>query len=156
VQTILVDQFTNLRDGDSFWYQRIFSGHELQEIENTTLADVIERNTEITGLSDNVFFVESGLDDGLAATIAAADETGAVAGLSSDAANGVIVDVPASESTALIASETIVQQQRDDLANRRRNVRSAGQVAPGANPDLQHVFHHDFHNDRDSIFAEVG
>ena len=56
VQVILVDQFTRLRDGDSFWYQEIFQGRELREIENTTLADVIERNTDIEGLQDNVFF----------------------------------------------------------------------------------------------------
>ncbi len=55
-QTILVDQFQRIRDGDALWYQNIFSGHELREIENTTLADVIERNTDVDGLQGNVFF----------------------------------------------------------------------------------------------------
>ena len=50
VQAILVDQFTRLCDGGSFWYQEIFQGRELREIENTTLADVIERNTDIERL----------------------------------------------------------------------------------------------------------
>ena len=55
-QSIIVDQFERIRDGDRFWYQNIMSGRELREIENTTLADVIERNTDIEGLQDNIFF----------------------------------------------------------------------------------------------------
>ncbi len=53
---ILADQFTRLRDGDRFWYQRVFSGAQLASLENTTLADIIERNTGVRGLQDNVFF----------------------------------------------------------------------------------------------------
>ena len=56
--TVMVDQFERLRDGDRFWYQNRFSGSELRQIENTTLADVIKRNTEITELRDNVFFID--------------------------------------------------------------------------------------------------
>lgn len=54
--TIIIDQFERLRDGDRFWYENVFSGDDLAEIQNTTLADVIERNTNITGLQDTVFF----------------------------------------------------------------------------------------------------
>ncbi|WP_231734116.1 peroxidase family protein [Calycomorphotria hydatis] len=61
--TIIVDQFERLRDGDRFWYQNIYNGHELKEIEQTTLADVIERNTDITALQDNVFFSEDAQPD---------------------------------------------------------------------------------------------
>lgn len=57
--TIIADQFERIRDGDRFWYQNVFSGEQLREIENTTLADVMERNTEITGLQENVFFDKS-------------------------------------------------------------------------------------------------
>ncbi|WP_166820408.1 peroxidase family protein [Thalassoroseus pseudoceratinae] len=56
LNTILVDQFERLRDGDRFWYQNIFTGGLLEEIESTTLADVIERNTSAAGLQDNIFF----------------------------------------------------------------------------------------------------
>ncbi len=55
IQTMLVDQFERLRDGDRFWYQEIYRGELLHQIDHTTLADVIERNTEITGLARNVF-----------------------------------------------------------------------------------------------------
>jgi hypothetical protein len=53
---ILVDQFTRLRDSDRFWYQYSLPNRLVQEIENTTLADIIRRNTELTKLQENVFF----------------------------------------------------------------------------------------------------
>lgn len=55
--TVIVDQFQRLRDGDRFWYQHSFSGRQLQQIDHTRLSDVIERNTELTSLQRNVFFV---------------------------------------------------------------------------------------------------
>lgn len=55
-QRIMVDQFERLRDGDRFWYARIFSGADLATLEHTTLADILKRNTTITNLQDNVFF----------------------------------------------------------------------------------------------------
>ena len=58
-QTILVDQFERLRDGDRFWYENVFEDHELREIDSTSLADVIERNSGVTGLQENVFFADS-------------------------------------------------------------------------------------------------
>lgn len=54
--TIIVDQFERLRDGDSHWYQNVFEGSELRGLESTTLADIIERNSDVTGLQDNIFF----------------------------------------------------------------------------------------------------
>lgn len=56
---VLVDQFERLRDGDRFWYQNVYSGTELADIEATTLKDVIERNSNVVGLQDNVFFDSS-------------------------------------------------------------------------------------------------
>ena len=56
VRAILVEQFQRLRDGDRFFYKRAFRGRELAEIESTTLADVIRRNTRIEDeLADDVF-----------------------------------------------------------------------------------------------------
>ncbi|MGE3805280.1 MAG: peroxidase family protein [Gemmataceae bacterium] len=59
IQAVLVDQFTRIRDGDANWYQNVLSGRELEAVENTTLADVIRRNTEITAIQDNVFYAPS-------------------------------------------------------------------------------------------------
>lgn len=58
----LKDQFERVRDGDRFWYENdpSLSEAEVNEIKKTTLADVIMRNTTITGLQDNVFRVGSG------------------------------------------------------------------------------------------------
>ena len=45
IDAVVYDQFTRLRDGDRFWYELEFEGAQLEEIENTTLADIILRNT---------------------------------------------------------------------------------------------------------------
>jgi hypothetical protein len=57
-QSIIADQFERLRDGDRFWYQRAFSGSELARLENTTLSDIIRRNTSITNIQANAFFFD--------------------------------------------------------------------------------------------------
>ncbi len=61
LRAVLVDQFTRLRDGDRFWYENVFDGPELAELENTRLADVIRRNTTIgPEIQDNVFLSAAG------------------------------------------------------------------------------------------------
>ncbi len=54
--TVIVDQFERIRAGDRFWYENVFSGKQLQSVDNTTLAEVIQRNSGVTGLQENVFF----------------------------------------------------------------------------------------------------
>lgn len=57
--TIIRRQFENVRDGDRFWYE-IDPGLTPQDrafLDNLRLKDVIEMNTDITGLPDNVFYV---------------------------------------------------------------------------------------------------
>ena len=53
---ILVDQFTRLRDGDRFWYENALPANLARDVENTSLAEIIERNTNLTSMQDNVFF----------------------------------------------------------------------------------------------------
>ncbi|MGI9533348.1 MAG: peroxidase family protein, partial [Thermodesulfobacteriota bacterium] len=49
-------QFIQLRDGDRYWYERYLDNDEIADIENTTLSDIIRRNTDIgSELPDNVF-----------------------------------------------------------------------------------------------------
>lgn len=60
-KTVIADQFQRLRDGDRFWYHRVFSGQTLANLEQTTLADVIRRNTTITNLQSNVFFMNASI-----------------------------------------------------------------------------------------------
>lgn len=58
-QRIIANQFERVRDGDRFWYERIFFGPQLQALRQTRLSAVIKRNTSITKLQDNVFFFDS-------------------------------------------------------------------------------------------------
>ena len=57
LQAILIDQFTRIRDGDRFWYKKNMNLTETEktEIENTTLADIILRNTSLDNISNDVF-----------------------------------------------------------------------------------------------------
>lgn len=58
--TILADQFQRLRDGDRFWYQAYLPEFLIQEVEASTLAEIIRRNTTIgSEIQDNVFVVPS-------------------------------------------------------------------------------------------------
>ncbi len=52
---VLVDQFSRLRDGDRFWYENRFSGDMLAQLQSIGLADIIERNTDIDHIQDNIF-----------------------------------------------------------------------------------------------------
>lgn len=55
---IITLQFEALRDGDSYWYELVLTPDEIVEVESTTLADVIRRNTSIgLEISDDVFRV---------------------------------------------------------------------------------------------------
>jgi hypothetical protein len=55
-QTIISSQFENLRAGDRLWFENQgFSQRELREIENTTLSDVILRNTDVQNIQSDAF-----------------------------------------------------------------------------------------------------
>jgi hypothetical protein len=56
VQRIVAKQFENLRDGDRLWFENQYSGTTLNTLENTTLQDIIQRNTVDDDLQNNVFF----------------------------------------------------------------------------------------------------
>ena len=53
---ILVEQFARLRDGDRFWYQNVLPAEVVHEIQDTSLAEIIQRNTHLSSLQENVFF----------------------------------------------------------------------------------------------------
>ncbi len=44
---ILVDQFTRVRDGDRFWYEKTFSSEMIRMINAQTLSVIVHRNTKI-------------------------------------------------------------------------------------------------------------
>ena len=57
IMKIMEEQFTAIRDGDRFYYEidPDLSAEEKTQIKNTTLHDIIMRNTGITLMQDNVF-----------------------------------------------------------------------------------------------------
>lgn len=62
LQAVIGDQFRRLRDGDRFWFENdpffVANTDLLDEVRDTTLADIIRRNTSVGDeLSDNVFVV---------------------------------------------------------------------------------------------------
>lgn len=59
-QTIIVDQFERLRDGDRFWYESSLSESHLAMVKDTRLSDIIRRNTTAVTVQDNVFLVPDG------------------------------------------------------------------------------------------------
>ncbi|OYP33908.1 peroxidase family protein [Rhodopirellula sp. MGV] len=59
---IVADQFRRLREGDRFYFENVFSQSDIERIKQTSLADIIERNTEVTGLQDNVFFFRAQIE----------------------------------------------------------------------------------------------
>ncbi len=72
--TIIIDQFQRIRDGDALWSEAgQFEHGALRELWDTTLADVIEANTDVDAIQENVFFAY----DRQAGTEGADDLTGA-------------------------------------------------------------------------------
>ncbi len=55
-QAILATQFEALRDGDRYFYENADPQSLVNQLNQTTLAQIIERNTGITNLQPNVFF----------------------------------------------------------------------------------------------------
>jgi hypothetical protein len=64
IKAILVKQFTNLRDGDRFFYlNESFTTEELNLLHQAdTLSEVIKANTSITNLQSNVFFFKVSIE----------------------------------------------------------------------------------------------
>ena len=59
-QAIIANQFERIRDGDSAWYQQTFSGGQLQQLQATTLSDIIRKNTTVSNIANNAFIYFDG------------------------------------------------------------------------------------------------
>lgn len=64
VGAILEEQFLRLRDGDRFYFENTLLPQEANLIRQTTLSDIIQRNTDTTIIQDNAFsLTNSGSDE---------------------------------------------------------------------------------------------
>lgn len=117
--TIIADQFERLRDGDRFWYENLYSRQEVREIENTTLGDIIERNTNIDSLQDDVFFFAPEVTGTVLAAQAATPQA------SLDVAEGerTMFDGPVSEVDLELLAQDQARGSRDngDRPDRRQD-----------------------------------
>lgn len=59
---ILANQFERIRDGDRFWYQNVFSGTLLRDIQTTRLSDIIMRNSNLKNIQSNVFIFNPSIE----------------------------------------------------------------------------------------------
>ncbi|QQS59795.1 peroxidase family protein [Candidatus Peregrinibacteria bacterium] len=55
MKRLVVRQFIALREGDQFWYERIFQGRNKNILERTRLSNIIRKNTQISNLPRDVF-----------------------------------------------------------------------------------------------------
>ena len=53
--TIIADQFERLRDGDPFYFENALDRADVRMVKNTTLSDIITRNTDATDMQADVF-----------------------------------------------------------------------------------------------------
>jgi len=60
-QAILAQQFQALRDGDRYFYLNADSPQLINQLNNTTLSKIIQRNTGLTNLQSDVFLFRAGI-----------------------------------------------------------------------------------------------
>jgi hypothetical protein len=72
-QAILATQFEALRDGDRYFYENADPPSLVKQLNNTTLAQIIERNTDITNLQPNVFLFYNNIQGKAEASITTVD-----------------------------------------------------------------------------------
>ncbi|GEO18336.1 peroxidase family protein [Microvirga aerophila] len=64
--TIIADQFERLRDGDPFYFENALDRADVRMVKETTLSDIITRNTDATDMQADVFInVPRHVDDDL-------------------------------------------------------------------------------------------
>jgi hypothetical protein len=124
-QTIMVDQFERLRDGDRFFYRNLtFTAEETNLFaQANTLAEIIMANTEITNLQNNVMVFRASISGNVAF------QSTARTGGQISPASGVTVQLRNEEGN--ITATTRTDQGGHFSFNQRSGPAAASSTAPG-------------------------
>lgn len=134
---ILKDQFERTRDGDRFWYENRFSGEELHELNNVTLADIIRRNTGVENIQDDVFVASNNIaqtpDQVTTRTALNINRQGANGAVGPDGRDGIAapLDTPVSlaEAITLVTDTVEVSRAEADAIVARARASAAAERA---------------------------
>jgi hypothetical protein len=124
-QAILAKQFEALRDGDRFFYENADPSSLVNQLNNTTLAQIIERNTTLTNLQSNVFQFYSNIQGTVVATSAT---TTHLLGGGTNGANGQNSSPMAGVTVELIYNGQVI----DTTTTNTRGVYQFQQVGAGS------------------------
>jgi hypothetical protein len=134
---IIADQFERLRDGDRFYYENTMSDREVRQIENTTLGDIIERNTNLDSLQANVFFFAPEISGRVVAemggnrqSLSESSDVFAVGDLKPEMVEKFDLDLLARDQSQLI------NQGRPDPNGRDRDQSNASKIVGGLTVEL--------------------
>ena len=72
---MLAKQFESLRDGDRYFYENADPPALVNQLNNTTLTQIIERNTNITNLQPDVFYFYNNIQGHVQVATTAAGRT---------------------------------------------------------------------------------
>lgn len=105
--SILADQFSRLRDGDRFWYENQFSAEDVNTLNSIKLSDIIQRNTEIENIQDNVFIAPAENGAVQVPTADVESQSNNTSGLTGDTARTTDTPVLSPEEVAEVVSDAI-------------------------------------------------
>jgi hypothetical protein len=125
-QAIMVDQFTRLRDGDRFFYlNEKFTPDELKILQQgSTLAKVIEANTNVTNLQSDVFLFQASISG----TVSFSGGSGRY-GSHSNGVSGITVQLKDADGN--IVATTVTDKQGHYSFNQLSTGAASADVASG-------------------------
>lgn len=134
----LREQYERIRDSDRFWFENpiggeeggFFTEEEIEDIRQVTFADILELNTEIDSLQNNLFFVPDA-DNPVSARILEAED------ISSESANVTVSRLAGNRNTVgFYALDELTGNPVDNLGSFAATVVASWQIDANLDADL--------------------